>query len=167
MLAHRKFVNNLASKFWIYRFFKRHSDLARRMPENLGHQRRNVSRVQIKQWFTDQIKASELLLPENSSRVFNLDETGFPLAEILGRLKIIASKGIKNVYRIAPDTKTQITVLGCVSRDENYQKLLVIFPGAQPCYNLDHVNPSDNVLGQSINGWVSSFCGCLMTSIHR
>ncbi|XP_047138386.1 uncharacterized protein LOC124814600 [Hydra vulgaris] len=143
MIAQKKFVNNLPSKFWIYRFFKKQLDLARRMPENLSHQRRNVSRAQIRQWFTDlenelleehQINASELL-PKNSSRMFNLDKTEFQLAGILGRLKIIASKGIKNVYRI----------LGC----GNYQKPLVIFPGAQPRYYLDHVNPSDGSYNSS------------------
>ena len=105
-----------------------------------------------------QIIASEFLLPENSYRVFNLDKAGFPLAGTLRRLKIISSKYVKNVYRLFPDTKTQMTVLSCVSGDGNYQKPLVIFPGAQPSYNLDRVNPSDYVLGRSINGWISSDC---------
>ena len=143
---------NLVFLFYNGRFFKRDSELARRIPENLGQQRRNISHAQIKQWFTDlenylleehQINALDLLLPENSSRVFNLDEAAFRLAGTLGRLKIISLKDVKNVYRIAPDTKTQITVLGCVSGDGNYQKPLVIFLGVQPRYNLDRVNPSD------------------------
>ena len=46
-----------------------------------------------------------------------------------GKLKVIAAKGAKNVYKMAPDTREQITVLGCVSASGSYSNHFVIFPG--------------------------------------
>ena len=60
------------------------------------------------------INAKEFLSDENKSRIFNLDESGFPLAGTNGKLKIISARGVKNVYELGPDTKEQISVLGFV-----------------------------------------------------
>ena len=172
-IENRKFKENLPSTGWVYNFFKRHPILAARTPENLGHQRSCVTKGNIKFWFESlvnflkeehQIDAHDFLQEKNADRIFNLDESGFPLAGTNGKLKIITARGAKNVYKMAPDTKEQITVLGCVSAAGNYSKPFVIFPGIKPKYNLQHVNPDDYDLGSSKSGWISadSFFGWLV-----
>ena len=163
----RKFKDNKPSKNWVYRFLNRHPELSRRTPENLGHQRAYVNEPQVRNWFRDLanfleeehgINAVEFLSPANASRIFNVDESGFPLSGTNGKLKIITAKGAKNVYRLAPDTKEQVTVLGCVSAAGDFSKPFVIYPGVRPKFNFEGVNPDDYDLGTSLNGWISADC---------
>ena len=115
----RLWRNNSPPYVWVSRYVKRFPDLAVRTPEHLGHQRKCVSESRLRRWFKDleefllaekNISASDFLKPENSHRIFNADETGFPLSG--GKnLKIIAEKGVKNVYATGTESKEQITVL--------------------------------------------------------
>ena len=63
---------------------------------------------------------------------------------------------IKNVYKLAPDTKEQVTVLGCVSAAGDFCNPFVIYPGVRPRFNLQDVNPNEYDLGHSHNGWMNS-----------
>ena len=47
----------------------------------------------------------------DGSRVFNMDESGFPLS--VKSLKALAEKGSKNVYHATTENKTNITILAC------------------------------------------------------
>lgn len=149
----RKFVDNRPSKCWIYSFFKRHPKLSARIPENLGYQRAIITEELLRDWFTSferflkdehEIDATEFLQESNASRVFNIDESGFPLQGTNGKMKVVAETGCKNIHRLAPDTKEQITVLGCVSASGSYSKPMVILPGMRlPKFNFNGVNPDD------------------------
>ena len=116
----RKFVDNRPSKTWVASLFSRHPRLSTRTPENFGFQRTSVTEAVIRDWFVHlkvilkkehSISASEFLTVENGKRIFNLDESGFPLQGTNGSLKIVAEKGSKNVYRIVPDTKEQVRMV--------------------------------------------------------
>ena len=88
-------------------------------------------------------------------------QSGFPLAGTNGKLKIITEREAKNVYCIAPDSREQVTVLGCASADGTFSKPYVIFPGVCPNFNFQDVNPEDYDVGVSANGWMSAdnfFC---------
>ena len=161
------FEDNLPSVYWVYRFMKRWPQISSRMPEHLGHQRTYVTEENIRNWFNEfenflreehEIVAREFLCEENSHRVFNLDESGFPLAGTNGKLKVITERGTKNVYRVAPDTREQVTVLGCASADGTLQKPFVVFPGVRPNFNFDGVDPDDFDIGRSPNGWMDTDC---------
>jgi hypothetical protein len=163
----RKFKDNLPSKCWIYRFLSRYPDLAARIPENLGNQRAYVTESIIRNWFVGletflkdehDIDAKTFLTEENASRIFNLDESGFPLAGTNGKLKIITTKGAKNVYKMAPDTKEQITVLGCAAADGKLSKPYVIFPGVRPTFNFTGTSADYFDIGVSQTGWISADC---------
>ena len=60
-------------------------------------------------------------------RLFNADETGFPLAVQSG--KVLAPRGAKTVYHVATSEKTQITTLACFNAMGQYMAPLVLFPG--------------------------------------
>ena len=66
----------------------------------------------MKEFITNEqnLNINEFLVVENSSRFFNLDESGLPLQGTNGKLKVKAEKMIKNVHMLAPDTKEKITV---------------------------------------------------------
>ena len=104
----------------------------------------------------DGIIASEFLTSENSARIFNLDESGFPLAGTNGKLRVLTDRGAKNVYRVSPDTREQITVLGCASANGELQKPFVLYPGQRPTFNFEGLDPDDFDVGVSPNGWISS-----------
>ena len=85
-----KFVNNLPSTGWVYSFLKRHPIVSSRIPENLGFQRAYIDEKGIRKWHQGLenflreehgINAAEFLSTENADRIFNLDESGFPLQE--------------------------------------------------------------------------------------
>lgn len=158
----QKFKENRPSPSWVYGFMKRHPHVAARTPENLGFQRANVSEQRIRHWFSDfsnflkeehDIDAEDFLSEENSARIFNADESGFPLAGTNGKLKVITEKGSRNVYKLAPDTKEQITVLACASASGTYCKPLVIYPGMKlPRFNFNGVNAEDFDVGFTPSG---------------
>ena len=84
----KKFPNNKPSQTWIYRFLKRYPEISARTPENLGFQRAYITERDIREWFEKlknfmmnehSINIAELLSEENGDRIWNLDETGFPL----------------------------------------------------------------------------------------
>ena len=163
----KRFVDNRPSKNWVYKFFIRHPSLAARTPENFGFRRTSVTEETIRNWFNTladyleqehKIDAKTFFVEENSKRIFNIDESGFPLQGTNHRLKVVAMKGAKNVYRVAPDTKEQITVLACVSADGSFNKPLVVYPGARtPKFNFGGgVNPDHYGLGYSQNGWMTA-----------
>lgn len=143
---------------------KRHPELSARTPEHLGHQRKQVTEHSLRQWFVDLenflleehgIVARDFLVEENNGRIFNLDETGFPLCGS-NKLKVISERGSKNVYNVATESKEQITVLGCVSARGQFQKPYVLFPGVRPTFNFQNVDPSKFTVGVTPNGWISS-----------
>jgi len=156
------FVDNKPSRSWIYRFLERHPEVSARTPENLGFQRAYITEESIRNWFGDlkkylreeyDIDVVDFLREGNSDRIYNLDESGFPLQGTNGKLKIITGRGTKCVYKLAPDTKQQITVLACVSAGGSYAKPLVIFPGLNtPKYNFRDVNEEDYDVGHTPNG---------------
>ena len=162
----RKFKNNLPSKGWTYAFLSRHSNLSARRPENLGFQRACITEDAIREWFNGLstflkeehgIDAERFFTEANLERIYNADESGFPLQGTAGKCQVIVERGTKNIHRLAPDSKTQITVLSCVSAAGTFSKPFVLFPGKKlPKFNLTDVSEDDFDLGYSDSGWISS-----------
>ena len=160
----RLFPNNLPPRSWVYRFVGRHKELSARTPQHLGHQRQRVTEMGLRKWFDNlsdflkeehNIDAKTFLTPENSHRIFNIDETGFPLCGN-SKLKIIAEKGAKNVFRVSSESKEQITVVGSVSANGDFQKPLILFPGVRPNYNFRGVDKDKYSCGTTANGWITA-----------
>ena len=101
------------------------------------------------------IDAEHFLTQENANRVFNLDESGFPLGGS-NKLKVIDERARPLIYCKTTENKGQITVLGCVSDDGHFEKPYVIFPGQRPSYNISEADRKKYDLGRSKSGWIST-----------
>lgn len=158
----RKFPDNKPSVTWIYAFLERHPEVSARMPENLGFQRASINEADLRLWYNKleiflkdehNLDIKEFLSLENADRIFNLDESGFPLQGTNGKLKVVTAKGTKTVYKIKPETKEQITVLACVSASGYYSNPFVLFPGLRlPKFNFSGVNENEYDVGHTPNG---------------
>ena len=68
---------------------------------------------------------------DDPSRIYNCDETGFPMAPKLG--KVIAGKGEAHVYQAGTSSsKTQITALIASSAAGHFIPPMIVYPGVQP-----------------------------------
>jgi len=158
------FKDNQPSVAWVYRFLARHPELSSRVPEDLGHERAHINKAQILKWFESQgkflkeeheLEAAEFLTADNASKIYNLDESGFPFAGTNSKLNIFATKGAKNVYKLAPTRKNR-------SPCSVVRRLAGILPSplsfsqrsAQSLISMVRVEPGDCDLRTSQNGWM-------------
>ena len=95
------FLNNRPSEMWYRLFMARYPELSQKQPSLLSRQRAGITRQAIDEWFEEFKSYLEEIghgyLLDQPSRIFNADETGFPLAP--KPLKVIAAKGEPHVYQ--------------------------------------------------------------------
>ena len=75
-------------------------------------------------------------LIDKSRQIYNCDESGMPLCP--SSPKIVCEKGEKNPSTVTSDTKTQVTMLACVSAAGECMPPMVIFDRKKklkPCDN--------------------------------
>ncbi|XP_033106069.1 uncharacterized protein LOC117108217 [Anneissia japonica] len=152
------FIDNRPGRKWTTLFFKRHPRLTQRVPEHLGKERAIVDFNKIEAWFQNfwqYLEEHEVLqILDDPSRLYNTDESGFPLCVKSGR--VIAELGAKDVYRLGNSTRSQITVLACCNADGSYVPPMMVFPGQRFIYNPLLGAPEGSFLGRSHNGWIDS-----------
>lgn len=107
------FNANLPGKGWMEAFLRRHPNISQRTAEGITAASSVISEDNIKKWFTDirqylEIKGLTDIL-EDSSRIFNGDETCFMLCP--KNKRVLAPKGTKNVYEVEHNPKKNITVM--------------------------------------------------------
>ena len=127
------FKNNLPGYKWFELFKKRNPDMAMRTPMSLGHERSKVSQEMVEGWFNGLFRFLEKEVPDfekvikNPRRIFNGDESGFPLYAKQNR--VLAPKGARNVYQVVTNNKVQITVMAAFNAFGEYVPPLILFPG--------------------------------------
>ena len=153
------FNDNRPSESWYRGFMGRYPELKRKQALLLSKQRAGITRENLNEWFTDLRKYLETTgnedILEEPSRIFNADETGFPLAPRPGR--VIASTKQPHVYQFGSSSKQQITVLVAASASAHYISPLVVFPGTnfrQTFMEHFYNELPDAVFGRSGNGWM-------------
>ena len=135
------FPDNLPGKKWFQTFQKRHPEITMRTPMSLGHERSVVNIGMIRGWYDGVFNYLKKEVPgyeslvNSSRRIFNADESGFPLAVKAGR--VMAEKGARHVYQVVTNTKTQITVMVAFNAYGDYVPPMILFPGErQRCGSL-------------------------------
>ena len=139
---------------WWDRFRKRHPHLTMRAGEALAYRRAVASSPETIKNYFDQL---EEVLISNSlyncpSRIYNIDESGFPLQHQPG--KRIGVRGQKHVMVNTSGDKTQVTVLACVRADGCYMPPMVIFKRSDLTEDLIQGEIPNTLYGLSKSGWM-------------
>ena len=130
------------------------------MPSSLSAVSANVTRQAIMDWFKaarEYIKNVDggYAALRDPKRMFNCDESGFPLDGNAGRIRLVlAKKGSKHVMKRDRGTKTQITVLGCANAAGNFMSPYLVYPGVLMTSRMGYENFQDAISTQTENGWM-------------
>ena len=150
------FKDNRPGKDWWYSFLKRNEGLSLRTASSLELPRASAcTKEALLKWYTE---FEQLLISNNlinkAGRIWNCDESGFPLAPKGG--KVLAPKGTKTVYRTCCAKKEQITTLVAVSASGGIIPPFHIFPGEKFNYNPLEGGVDGAYFGKSPNGWITT-----------
>jgi len=138
----------------------RNPDMTFRKLMSLGHESAAVTLDKIEAWFKgvhafleNEFKDEHISLLTDPRRIFNADESGFPLAVKPGR--VLASTGAKNVYSVVTNTKTQITVMASFNAFDEYPPPMIIFSGER-IRDVGLSGFPDAIYLTTPNGWMDS-----------
>ena len=153
-IVESKGIDTIVTNGWWERFSKRHPELTLRITAPLSRARTLASdRASIEAYF-DLLEETlnEIGIFDKAAAIFNMDESGFPLAPKAP--KLVIKKGVKNPVHFTGDTKSQITVLACTNAAGYALPPLVIFDRKtlNPEYTRGEVPGS--IYGLSQNGWI-------------
>lgn len=150
------FTDNKPGYAWVQAFLKRHPQISIRQAQSLPTSRaKGCSPETLAKWFEDfEFFLKEHNLTNKAERLWNADESGFPLQYHCG--KVMAPRGAKCVYSMNSSDKQQITTLVCVSGAGHVIPPMHIFPGERFRYNPLKGGVYGSYLGRSSNGWMDS-----------
>ena len=117
----------LVTTGWWNSFRKRHPQLTVRVASRLSYVRAVAHDPEIFQGYFDLLEEtlSQNKLMNDPVRIFNCDESGFPLEHKPG--KLIGMRGQKDLHTTTSGDKAQLTVLACVSASGYPLPPLIIF----------------------------------------
>ena len=141
---------------WWYSFKSRHPELTIRTAEQLAYARAIAQDQTVLDHYFDLLEqtllANELIsLP---SRIFNVDESGFPLQA--HKSSVVAEKGSKHPTTATTGDKAQITVIACVSASGATLPPMVIFDRKVLKADLTLKEVPETVYALTDNGWSNS-----------
>ena len=141
---------------WWYSFKSRHPHLSIRTAEQLAYSRAVAQDQTVLDHYFELL---ERTLVENEliglpSRIFNVDESGFPLQG--HQSTIIAEKGCKHPTTVTTGDKAQITVIACVSASGANLPPLVIFDRKVLKVDLTLNEVPETIYALTDNGWSNS-----------
>ena len=118
---------------WYQLFMGRHPWLKRRQTMILSRERSAVTQEVLEEWFVElrqyMTTAGYPDIFDDPTRIYNADESGFPLAPECGKVLYDVRNG-KHVYQAGlSSSKRQVMGLLCMSAAGHYTKPLIVFPG--------------------------------------
>ena len=155
MLSNRGTPRELSGGWW-NRFVCRHREIGLRTPATLSISRaRASSRETIDNYFNvlEEI-LKEAGLTDSPSLIFNMDETGFPLDP--RPIKTIHKRGERNPYSVSSGSKSQVTVVACVSASGQSIPPFIVWKRKTMTLELAFGELPGSRYGFSENGWMQS-----------
>ena len=156
-----KFVDGCLGEQWYRLFLKHFPNLKLHQAQLLSHQHAGISHNALNVWYHELFKYLEemgnLSILNEPLRIFNADETGFPMAP--WPRKVLAGKGDPNVYQQGSSNKSQITVLMTSNAVTLYIPPLVVYPGCnfhQTFIENFYSHFLMAIFGHSTNGWMDA-----------
>ncbi|XP_076287355.1 uncharacterized protein LOC143212418 [Lasioglossum baleicum] len=151
------FPNGVPGRHWYEGFLRRHTDISRRLSENVTLSRARVSDIGISEWFKEirQYLESKDLLNIDSSRIFNCDETVLALNPEVSAIPV--KKGTKNVYNIVGNNEMEnVTVLVTANATGQLASPFMLFSGQKLAPQVEQLLPVGFSAGVSDNGWMTA-----------
>lgn len=152
------FKDNKPGEGWFASFLRRHPNITLRTSEGITSASAVVSEPDIKKWFREieqylQEKKLDHIL-NDPSRVFNGDETCFYLCP--KNKKVLAPKGIKNIYEVEHHPKANLTVMFTFSANGDTTPPMIIYPYQRLPADIVKSVPPDWGIANSDNGWMKN-----------
>ena len=150
------FTNNRPGKDWVKAFLSRHPQLTFRKSQQLSIARAvSCTPTVLDSWFAN-FKAFliEYGILDKPSRIYNCDESGFPLAARTG--KVLTPVGIRVVNRTTSGGKQQITTLVCYNAAGEVVPPYHVFPGERFKQNPLIGAVPNSYMGRSDTGWMTT-----------
>ena len=147
---------------WYRAFKSRNPTVAERVSHKHGRQRAAVTMQQLDAWYKGVSGYLEEEVPDwqqllgDPRRIFNADESGFPLSVTSGR--VLTPRGVKHVYQVVSSTKQQLTVMMGMNAMGDYPPPMIVHPGKgrTPEAICGMEDFEEAIHGQSLNGWMDS-----------
>ena len=141
---------------WWTSFCKWHPQLTLRSASRLAYRRAVAQDPEIFQQYFDLLEETlkQNGLFDEAARIFNCDESGFPLDYKPG--KVVSAKGLKALNVATSGDKSQLTVLACASASGYAMPPLIIFDRKR--LKPDHTQGEllGTAYGFSKKGWIDS-----------
>ena len=141
---------------WWNSFRKRHPQLTVRSASRLAYNRAVAQDPEIIVRYFDLLEETlrENGLLNESTRIFNCDESGFPLDH--KPAKVISQRGLKDLGVATSGDKAQLTLLACVSAAGYVLPPLIIFDRKRLKAEHTEGEIPGTLYGLSKNGWIDS-----------
>ena len=129
----------------------------------LDRGRANVTKECLLEWFGDLrqylVTAGHPYLLDDPTRIYNADESAFPLSMKSSRVVVDVTKTKKHVYQGgSASSKTTITVMLATSAAGHYIRPMVVYSGVQPRTELRehfHEVMPDVIFANTESGWMN------------
>ncbi|XP_072380801.1 uncharacterized protein [Diabrotica undecimpunctata] len=152
------FKDNHPGRRWYHSFLKRHPNITLRTAEGITAASSVVAEADIRNWFTnveDYLKEKQLFeILEDPSRIYNGDETCFWLCP--KNKKVLAPRGVKNVYEIQHHSKNNIIVMFTFSACGVVTPPMIIYAYKRLPAEIVKSVPDTWGIGCSDNGWMKN-----------
>ena len=114
-VCHERGIERVVTHGWWESFCRRHSEVTLRVTAPLSTARAKATDIDVINKYFDMFQATleEYNLVQKPCQLFNIDETGLPISP--KPLKMVSRTGSKHPCCIDSGSKSQITVVGCVS----------------------------------------------------
>lgn len=141
---------------WWNSFRKRHPQLTVRTASRLSYVRAIAHDPDVFKNYFDLLEDTLVMnkLMHEPARIFNCNESGFPLEHKPG--KLIGMRGQKDLHTTTSGEKAQLTVLACVSASGYALPPLIIFDRKRLKPELTVGEIPGSIYGLSDNGWIDS-----------
>lgn len=152
------FVDNRPGRKWFESFLKRHQDVSERHAESINLARAAVTEEKIKSWFNE---LSQYLKEENaldilddSTRLYNADETGFHTCPKTG--KVLGPMSYENFYEIKTgNEKEALTVMAAFSAAGVTVPPMIVYPLQKISREISANLNETWGIGRSKRGWMT------------
>ncbi len=141
---------------WWARFCKRHPEVSLKTSSCLSVARVKASSAETLSEYFCTLKETleESKLTDQPGLIYNMDESGFPLEP--KPLKTVHRKGDKQPYHVTKGTKSQVTVVACVSASGQYVPPMIIWARKKMNPELAVGEIPGTIYALSDKGWMTA-----------